>query len=415
MSLGQIPLVLLMVSPLVYSGPGNLRFPAALVLASACAVLWLARGFRIRWVEFALVSLYGLTLIVQPYFVPGVWAKLVIGHALFMFAMFVPAWAIYSSSARLRGLEKAAARSMNVLFVITVISIYISYFFDIGEVIAASSDTRRAFAWLGDRFTPVIVLQIIFFSMQKSWLRVMALLAALLMTGGKSAMLLLMMSPLLYVLFVPMPLRKRAVIVFAVVVTALAAYFGWDSVLSKVFPGADWALNSRMLANQVGLKYFLDNPWFGVGIDQSIYRAADTMESIIENSGAQAYIMPRIHNAFLRTAAETGIFGLAALVGLCLLWTTRCVRIIVSAHKWPRSVEKSLVIAGALWSLGFIWIYQTVDWFMGGENQLAFLLMFSAVSEAIYRRVLRTRAVVAASSNVAQQSLPIGQQAYLHS
>lgn len=407
MSLSQLPMVLLIVSPLVYSGAGYLRFPAALLLAGACSVLWLGRRVRIHRGEFALVGLYIATLLVQPFYVPEVWSKLVIGHAAFIFAMFVPAWAIYSSSLRLAGLEKAAAQSMEVLLFVTVISIYVSYFFNVGEIVAASSDTYRAFAWLGDRFTPVIVLQIIFFAMQRSLVRVAALFAALLMTGGKSATLLLGIAPLLYALFAPMPLRKRVALALGVLLTGLAANFGWDLILSKLFPGADWAINSRLLANQVGIMYFLENPWFGVGIDQSIYITVDMMKSIIEFNGVNAYTMPRIHNAFIRTAAETGIFGLTALVGLCLLWTVRCVRMIIAAHQWPRSIQRSLVIAGSLWCVGFIWVYQTVDWFMGGENQLAFLLMFLAVSEATYRRAVSGHAPSTPRVNSSHQAVTV--------
>jgi len=413
MSPGRFALVLLIVSPLVYSGPGYLRFPAALAIAAACAMVWLTGRIRIRRGEFALVGLYVITLLVQPYFMPEVWGKLVVGQAAFMIAMFIPAWVIYSSSYRFRGLERATVQSMNVLFFITVASLYLSYFFNFGEIVAASSDTRRAFAWLGDRYTPVIVLLIIYFAMQKSWLQVLALLGALLITGGKAAMLLLTMSPLLYALLAPMPRRRRVLIALAVALTGVAAYVGWDVVVSRLFPGADWAFNSRLLANQVGLMYFVSNPWFGVGIDQSIYGAADAMQSIIDVSEAEAYTMPRIHNAFLRTAAETGVFGLTALVGLCLMWTVRCVRIIVTAHQWPRSVERNLVISGSLWSMGFIWIYQTVDWFMGGENQLAFLLMFSAVSEAIYRRTLRTRSMTAGATKLPLKPFPTAPTAYL--
>jgi O-antigen ligase len=387
MSRNRLLLILLIVSPLIYSGPGNLRLIGALMIAFFCVIFLFTGHIRIRISELLFVLLYVITLMLQPVFVPGVWNRLVIGHSIFMIAMFVPAWAIYSYTYRFRDLEQAFAQSMNLLYSITVISIYISFFFNIGDIVFASAYKYRAFAWLGDRYTPVISLLIIYFSLQKSLYKVVFLLGALIMTGGKSATFLLLVSPLLYFLFAPISLSRKILITISFAMVGFVAYAYWDVLFASFFPGADLALTSRLLANKVGLIYFSENPWFGIGIDQSIYRTAGIMESFIESSGSTAYTMPRIHNAFLRTSAETGIFGLSALVGLCLIWTRRHLRIIIHAHHWPQSVKKNLVIAVSVWCIGFIWFYQTVDWFMGGENQLAFLLMFSSVSEAIFLRM----------------------------
>lgn len=188
-----------------------------------------------------------------------------------------------------------------------------------------------------------------------------------------------------------MRLGKRFFIMLSIVLVGIFGYFGLSPVFGHFFPGADWAFNSRFLANQVGIEYFLNNPWFGVGVDQSIYSAAYEMETVIQTYGIEAYTMPRIHNAFIRTAAETGIFGLIALLGLCLIWSVRCVKIVKGAYWWPHSMERNFVISSAIWCFGFIWIYQTVDWFMGGEIQLAFLLIFLAVSETVIRRNKRAR------------------------
>lgn len=183
MSIKHITLVLFIVSPLIYSAFASFRFYASLALAIVAIVFWIGNAFRPNWAEILFLSLYILTLLIQPLYVAGVWETLVIGHAIFILAMFVPAWAIRCTSARQTGLEWAAEKSMTVLFLVTVVSIYLSYFFNIGEVVEAGSNTRRAFAWLGDRFSPVITLLIIFYVMQKSWVRVAALVAALLMTG----------------------------------------------------------------------------------------------------------------------------------------------------------------------------------------------------------------------------------------
>lgn len=392
MSLGKLGIVLLILSPLVYSGPGYIRLYAALAIATASCVLFVLHGMRLRAPEIVFVAMYATTLILQSLVIPDVWFTLAAGHGLFMVAMFVPSWAIFSSRHHLKRFEDAAVWALNLLSAITIVSIYVSFFFGVGTIVDAGAGVQRAFAWLGDRYTPVIVLLIIFFTLQERWLHVLALVGALLMTGGKSGVLLLFLTPLTYAFVTPMPLRRKMVVIVLLILFVVSIYAGRDLVLTKLFPGADWALSSRMLANQVGILYFLDSPWLGVGIDRSIYESVFIAESIIDFARLDAYTMPRIHNAFVRTAAELGIPGLAALLGLCGLWIWRCSRILVRAYLWRPSAARNLCIAGALWSMSFVMFYQTVDWFMGGENQLAWLLMILAITETVFRRQIHLAA-----------------------
>ena len=39
-----------------------------------------------------------------------------------------------------------------------------------------------------------------------------------------------------------------------------------------------------------------------------------------------------------------------------------------------------MILAGALWVIGFVSVYQTTGWFVAGHTQLTWLIMFSTLS-----------------------------------
>jgi hypothetical protein len=389
MFLQRIGLVLLMLSPLIYAFDNDpLRSYEVIAVAACSGALLLACGVRrVRHWDAVLIFLFCILVIVQQLAIDNGSIPFGAQYAVVMAAMFVPAWAMHAAHHGFRSFERAAAWAMNALFVVLVVSIYLSYFFGFGEVFVGEGSTR-AFAWLGDSITPVIVFPILFFALQMKWLRVAALLVALYMTGGKAATLMLGAAAVVYALVSPLTPWRRCGSLLLVTVLATATAVYWDALLSEIIPGFAYSYHNRLISFGIGLEYFGDNPWFGVGINQSYKTIEQEAEAAAKAMGIiEFYPVYRIHNAFLRTAAETGIAGLSVFIAFCGVLVARGARAVKSAYHWGSGVERSLVLTGGLWTISFILVYQSTGWFEAGHPQLAWLLMISAVSDVAYRRV----------------------------
>lgn len=392
MPFGKIALTLLMLSPLIYSVDNDpFRTYEVMIVAAVSSALVFMDGLRgLRKWDVVPIVLFCTIVIVQQLVISNGSVSFGAQYALVMMCMFIPAWAMQAARFRLKNFVGAAALASNGLFVVAVASIYISFFFEIGEVYDGYG-SMRAFAWLGDSFTPVIVFLVILFALQGRWLRVTALLGALFMTGGKAAILMLAAAPVIHALVFPLPLTRKIGLVSSVALAALLVYSCRDAILSDDISGFDVSYNTRLLSVEIGIQHFRDNPWFGLGINQSmktIEHEADIGASAV---GVMAHPVYQIHNAFIRTAAETGIGGLSAFLGVCGVLLAKSARMAARAHHWRRSRKRSLVIAGSLWIMSFILVYQSTGWFEVGHPQLAWLLMIATIAAVTYSRAIRER------------------------
>jgi hypothetical protein len=389
-ALGVVALVL---SPLIYSVDGDpfRSYEVMAVAALSSVLLFAGRVGNLRKGNVILVLTYALIAVLQQMVINSGSLGFGIQYACVMTWMFIPTWGIEAAYHRMRNFTASVASAIDILFLIVVISIYISFFFGIGEV-RGGDETTRAFAWLGDSITPVIVFLIIFFALEMQWIRVAALLIALYMTGGKMATLMLGSALVIYALTSGLKFSTRCLLAVLVALPLLVTYFYWGWLLSEVLPTFAYSYHNRFLSYAVGLQYFLENPWFGTGINQSMRGIEQEAELAASAVGVtEFHPIYQIHNAFIRTAAETGIAGLSILLALCGLLFIRSARAIVATRPAPRSRQRSLIIAGSLWTMTFVLVYQSTGWFEAGHPQLAWLLMIATISHVAYRQIVHAR------------------------
>ncbi|MGE5086240.1 MAG: O-antigen ligase family protein [Bacillota bacterium] len=110
------------------------------------------------------------------------------------------------------------------------------------------------------------------------------------------------------------PVKVLAILVMAALVVVVAL----QGALSKRFAEInDKSSSDRILTYQNGVKIFLDNPLFGVGIHQA-------KKTFFQNSSYphfQSEFNPlEVHNTYLSVAAELGAFGFVAFFAL-LIWS----------------------------------------------------------------------------------------------
>lgn len=396
LTLSNVVLVFFILSPLIYATDNDpyRGFEVIGVAAIGVAFILLHRTHGLRfWPESALLLLYGIVLVVQQLAIHDGSMPFGAQYAIHMALMFVPLWVLRGVPLSAEKFAKAVDFALSLVAFVTVLTLFASFFLGVGEVYTGEGLTR-AFGWLGDSYTPVIVFLILYFYFQNQWLHVGALSCALIMTGGKAGLIMLVVLPFLYVLVSSESATKKFGIFCASVTGALLIYTYWDDIFLLFFQNYEYSYNTRALSIELGIDYFLENPWFGIGINQSMKLANYDSVTLISSLGGNSYPIYQIHNAFVRAAAETGIFGLTVLVVMCFIWIVRWLRILRQAYSWPVSQERSIAMAGTLWAICFILLYQSTGWFEVGHPQLAWLLIIMAMAETDYRRVVRAKSKV---------------------
>jgi len=406
MGVRNILLYILVLSPLAYSFDNDpYRSYEVLGVASFSAGLLLLnrlRGFRVG-ADMWLLAVYGLIIIFQQLFIENGAVEFGARYAIVIMAMLLPPLTAIAVFMHTKCMTKVVVWTTNTLCAIAVGTIYSSFFFGFGETYTGDG-LLRAFGWLGDSFTPVLVFLILYFVLQKRWLQSVALLGALIMTGGKAGMMMLVAAPVMYVLISPATKRKKIGIFAAGVVTAIAVSFLWVPISAALFQNYEYSYNNRIISMQLGVQYFQESPWVGIGVNQSMKFIGVESETIINSESINAFPVEQINNAFVRTLAETGILGLCCFLALCAVWLLRGVRGLSKAYQWHVCPERSITIAGGFWVIGFVLFYQTTGWFEAGHPQLAWLLMISAIAEAVYTRATAEQSAVASAG---QPVLPI--------
>jgi len=117
---------------------------------------------------------------------------------------------------------------------------------------------------------------------------------------------------------------------------------------------------------------FLDNPWFGVGIDQinKIPGAHVRIESL---DGFSAWVPSHPHNWFLEVLAETGVVGLVPLLSVLFLTT---MKLILPFMNSPNERDLTLIVfVAGFWSSALFNFSIWASWWL-----LTFFVLFAMVS-----------------------------------
>lgn len=140
--------------------------------------------------------------------------------------------------------------------------------------------------------------------------------------------------------------QERAAKVLAIVVMAsLVVVVALQGALSKRFSEInDKSSSDRILTYQNGVKVFLDNPIFGVGIHKA-------KKTFFENSRyphfQSEFNALEVHNTYLSVAAELGAFGLVAFFAM-LIWAWLQIRQAAVPQRYFLITSYGILVLSAL-------------------------------------------------------------------
>lgn len=379
------PLVfLLFLAPFAYADDNDL-FRSYKVLGVAALALGMGfvitARYRLR-PEMLFLVLYGALVILQQLVIPS--GDLFFGaqYALILIAAFIPSLTLAATPWDLNRMERLWDLAMRLITVVIVGNIVASRLFGIGETFSSGDITAtgggRFFGFLGDSISPVIVFPTLYFLLGRRFLWVGACIGALLLTGGKAALLMLGLGLAL----LPLTRFPPWVVLLGLLSFVVVGFWLYPvaaSILESEHFVYSW--NTRLLSYEIGWRRFQESPIWGIGINQSMLGLKTEAQNLASIRGMiRVWDVGQVQNSFLRSLAETGVIGLALLLFLCGLLISRALKTIRAARRHPRSNVRSMAVAGACWVVAFITSYQSVGWFEHVHPHLAWLLLISAAS-----------------------------------
>ena len=386
---------LLILSPLLYSFDGDDLREEKVIAVAILAVLYFLMISKKQSIygkkEIIIIGLFSFMAVLQQFFIVNGSVVYGVKYAITLLSSFIPYWIARTLGTEPTNdikFEKSAIIAIMTLFLITTTTIFLSYLLGWGEVHQQSGDSIRAFGWLGDSFTPVIVFLILISFLLKNYLMLSMALIALLMTGGKAAIGMLILSPILFVFSAFSTRIKIMLVVFYLSLLFLLTLYATPIIeLISENPRYEASYNTRILSIYIGLEYFYDNPVFGVGVIQSMKGIeTDVIALAREMRIVYFYQVTQIHNTIIRIAAEVGVFGLVLLLYFYYIVLKNAFFLIKNGKNMPNTRSRYIVLASSVWVVSFILVYQTTGWFEPGHPQLSWLLTFSTLSEVFYRR-----------------------------
>lgn len=379
---------LLMLTPLLYGQDGdNYRaweVAAVAVLVFSCATYVPVRPMRSTLA--AILATYCILLVVQQFVIQHGNFFFGVKYAVAMTTVFIPAFVIQSVRWEPADFPVLWDRAMRVLAVLFIVNFFGSRILGLGQVDVGMQGTR-AFGLLGDSFSPIPIFPLLYFFFRREYLWSLAMLGALLLTGGKAALVMLFATFVLYSLLKGSWSVRLVTAAVVIVVIGVGA-----PVLLKMaesIPVLAFSINTRLISFEMAWGFFTSSPLVGIGINQSMADAAGHGIEIAKLANLSFYYsVYQVDNAFLRTLAETGLIGLAILLAFCVVLLCRAFASLAIANRIPDPATRALVIAGGLWTITFIILYQFVGWFEAGHPQMTWLLLISSVSYAASERFL---------------------------
>lgn len=340
--------------------------------------------------EIVIVVLFSVLVIAQQYVLADGSIVFGIKYAVVLLATFLPYWIahILGGAGTTPRLERTVTNAIGLLLVVAMITVLASHLFDKGEVHVQPSGFTRAFGWLGDSFSPVIVFFVLYYLFRKMYLVAAIAAVMLLLTVAKTAFLMLILSPLVLVFSAARSQTRIVLAALYVIVLSGLMMFAQPVVegVSDMFQ-ADYSYYARVLSIYSGLEYFFSDPLTGIGINQSLLFIEGDSRQHADVLGVESHFnVYQIDNAFVRTAAETGVFGLVLLLLFCYVLLSTAFQALRAGEEIFNPRERAIVLASSLWVIAFILFYQTTGWFEAGHPQLCWLLLFSTLSGVFYRR-----------------------------
>ena len=383
------PIIFFFLSPLIYSIDGDpYRTLEVLSVALLSLILFIRRTiYKTFILDIISMFLFSGFLIVQQFFIGSGDLGFGINFFIVFIAAFAPFWMLRSTHWYYRDFEGDLTKGINLLFWIAFLSISVSFVTGMGERYNGGIAGYRAFGFLGDSFSAVIVFLILFYMINNYKYYAFISGLVLIMMGGKTAIVMVVFCMTLYLLFIKKSATSKVLgVALGTCLVTLPLVLG---VIVSNLQNVEFSMMNRMISYKLGIEYFLENPVFGIGINQGLGRSRYDAISLAEAEGITNYFpVYQVQNAFLRTLSETGLIGFSLMLMFVYFLLSRAVKSIRSAMLLPESIERNIIFAAGLWVIGFVCVYQTTGWFLAGHPQLTWLLMFSTISIILAERKL---------------------------
>ncbi|MGO4760948.1 O-antigen ligase family protein [Cupriavidus sp. 2KB_3] len=192
-----------------------------------------------------------------------------------------------------------------------------------------------------------------------AWLNVLCAAPILIMNGTRGGMMamLLTLFPLLLVRYSGFSLRMFLAAGAGIVALVVALYVVPGSPVTERVDqavhevqqfeqgDAESSVGARLQMWEIGLQYFANHPWIGVGVGQfaRVLQAAPYCEQRTESV---VCVLEHAHNDIVEAAATTGLPGLLTMLGLFLVPAVLFWRALRTCHAMGNARGESLGAAG---------------------------------------------------------------------
>jgi O-antigen ligase len=276
------------------------------------------------------------------------------------------------------------ARCLGWMGVVVALSVFLaSVGIGGGEVLENTTGETRAFGPFGDQVGYVLAFFAVYAAARKSWLEVLLHVAALMVTGTRAAVLVLLLGlAALYWVRSGGLTSLRGLFVWFVRITAVAVLVvaimlsPAGGFIVERFTNVDLVVITvaeRFGSVLIGVDIFSDHPWLGIGFN-GYTAAAWHYDPASYFQKLDFKYVSYASNQLVQTAVDAGIVGVIALTvhavtALRLQWRV--------ARAEPGN---ALFVAGFAWCLAFVVGNQTSCWII--PNSLPALMWFLLVGAA---------------------------------
>lgn len=165
----------------------------------------------------------------------------------------------------------------------------------------------------------------------EAWLNVILGTMILMLNGTRGAVVAMLVAvvPMLMVRYRRLSFRMFLVALAGAALLGAAAYFLPDSPISARVDDAvtevqqyqhgqiETSVGVRLKIWQLGMQYFAEHPWTGVGVGQ--FARILHASSFCKQNESTACVLEHAHNDFVEAASTTGIPGLVVFLGLFIV------------------------------------------------------------------------------------------------
>jgi O-antigen ligase len=391
-SLGSAAVLLLLITtPLLYSADGDANRSFKVIAVGAIFLVLCIGSFQRLglWIRTGLIAIaFACGLIaIQPVFVADLSYQFNVNFAIVLFCSALPIIAAGGAGGAPRFNSQLAGVLINTLIYVSTGSIIVSSITGLGEVyLGAGVGQGRAFGWLGDSFSPVVVFFIFYTALARNYFGLaVSVVCLVLVMQAKMAVGMVVFGAGLYLLIFGSSFVR--ILVLLALVGCLAAIPEMEQWALGNLHNFDYTLNTRLLSIEAGLDFAASSPWFGVGVNQTyaiLSQASGDFAREYWGASEAYYDFFQIHNSFVRTVAEQGAVGLCLLVLFCAILVRNGYGALAAASRGGSRVEKALLAASGLWVMSFILFYQTTGWYEPGHPQLAWLVTISVLGNSLF-------------------------------